>query len=382
MKILISSTYFEPYRSGLSVYAFRLAEGLANLGHQVRVLTSQYQPDLPAHEELGALQITRVPVARRLSKGVLMPEFQRQAAQLVGWADVVNPHLPQFEAIQLSRLCRRAGKPLLVTYHCDLVMKGGWFDHLAGWGTTQLQRPVLKQAGMIVQNTRDYAESSPQLRHWLAKVHEVPTPVSAKALSTAEVQAFKEKFGLTDNIKILGLAGRAAAEKGYEYLFAALPQILKKYPETVVVHGGGWQSVIGEEEYQRKIEALAAPFGAHWRQLGFLPDDAFHAFLAASDVLVFSSLNATESFGIVQIEAMLQGTPIVATDLPGVRQPVLQTGFGKIIPARDPRALAEAVCALLENKPASDRVDDYLAQFQTGAVARKYENLFEQLIHE
>ena len=66
MKILISSTYFEPYRSGLSVYAFRLAEGLANLGHQVRVLTSQYQPDLPAHEELGALQITRVPVARRL----------------------------------------------------------------------------------------------------------------------------------------------------------------------------------------------------------------------------------------------------------------------------------------------------------------------------
>ena len=56
VKILISSTYFEPYRSGLSVYAFRLAEGLANLGHQVRVLTSQYQPDLPAHEELGALQ--------------------------------------------------------------------------------------------------------------------------------------------------------------------------------------------------------------------------------------------------------------------------------------------------------------------------------------
>ena len=58
---------------------------------------------------------------------------------------------------------------------------------------------------------------------------------------------------------------------------------------------------------------------------------------------MFSSLNATESYGIVQIEAMTQGTPVVASDLPGVRQPVLQTGLGKIMPIKDSDAIAKAL---------------------------------------
>ena len=73
MKVLISSTYFAPYSSGLSVYAYRLAQGLAALGHEVVVLTSQYKPELPREETQQGFRVVREPVRWHLSKGVLMP---------------------------------------------------------------------------------------------------------------------------------------------------------------------------------------------------------------------------------------------------------------------------------------------------------------------
>lgn len=73
MKILITSTYFHPYSSGLSVYALRLARGLVGLGHEVCVLTSQYDPKLASEENLDGVKIVRAKVGMKLSKGVLMP---------------------------------------------------------------------------------------------------------------------------------------------------------------------------------------------------------------------------------------------------------------------------------------------------------------------
>ena len=126
---------------------------------------------------------------------------------------------------------------------------------------------------------------------------------------------------------------------------------------------------------------MAKPFGGKFEKLGFLDDDEFSAFFAACDLLVFSSLNATESFGIVQVEAMAQETPIVATNLPGVRQPVLQTTFGCLVPPRDGPALANAICAMLEKPPAIPAgLSAYLAQFIQANVARQYETLINSLI--
>ena len=69
MRILIVLTYFQPYKSGLTVYAVRQARALAALGHQVTVLTSQYDPTLPLDEWEAGVHILRQPVALRLSKG-------------------------------------------------------------------------------------------------------------------------------------------------------------------------------------------------------------------------------------------------------------------------------------------------------------------------
>ncbi len=381
MKVLITSTYFHPYSSGLSVYALRIARGLVGLGHEVCVLTSQYDQNLPGVETLDGVKIVRVKVGMKLSKGVLMPGLRAQARKWVAWADVVNLHMPQFESFVVARLSRQLKKPLVVTYHCDLVMSGGWFSRLAGWGTNLLGKQTLKQAGVIVQNTLDYARHSRVLNAYLDKVIEVPTPVVFLESSANEKMAFREKFGLSETDKVLGLAGRVASEKGYEYLAQALPLVWEKYPTARVVHAGSWKGVIGEEAYLAKVEAMIRPFGEKWKSLGFLTDEDFMRFFAACDLLVFSSLNATESFGIVQIEAMSQGTPVVASDLPGVRQPVLQTALGRIVPVRDAAALAEGIISVLDESSETWLIPgSYLKQFEQEKVAERYQEIFASLV--
>jgi glycosyltransferase involved in cell wall biosynthesis len=382
LKILISATYFEPYKSGLSIYALRVAQGLAKLGHEVVVLTSQFTPDLPLEEDIDGVKVVRIPVLLRISKGVIPRGLRTALRHWVGWADVVNLHLPQFESPTFARECRRQAKPLVVTYHCDLEMSAGLLNRLAGWGTQQRQTGVLRRADFIVQNSLDYAEHSPWLKPHIEKVREVPTPIDWVRTSPQEIQAFRTKYGLQPDERILGLAGRVATEKGYEYLIEALPAVLAVYPQTRVAHAGTWKGVLGEEAYQAKIEALLQPFGEHWKPLGFLPDEEFRAFFGACDALIFSSLNRTESFGIVQIEAMLQGTPVIASDLPGVRQPVLNTGMGKIVPIRDADALTKAILATLdEGKSKLPNAETYLQRFAKEEVTLMYQALFKEVLH-
>jgi glycosyltransferase involved in cell wall biosynthesis len=111
-----------------------------------------------------------------------------------------------------------------------------------------------------------------------------------------------------------------------------------------------------------------------------LPNEDMSAFYAACDVTILPSLNSTESFGMVQVESMACGTPVVASDLPGVRQPTAMTGMGRTAAAGDAAALAQAILDVLGN-PATYRRDPQLiaARFSSEAVAEQYERLYESL---
>ena len=383
MRILTTLTYYRPHYSGLTMYAERLARALARRGHTVTVLTSRYDPSLPAQELRDGVRVVRLNVGLRVSKGVVMPGMLPWAWKLARQADVLHLHLPQLDAAPLALLGRLLGKPVVLTYHCDLQLPEGpvhWVanqvSHLANYVSAGL-------ANVIVTNTQDYAEQSAFLRRYLGKIRAIPPPVELAAATEADVEAFRRKVGIQPGQRIIGMAARLATEKGVEYLVQAMPEILKKYPTARVLHQGQYQNVMGEEAYAHRLAPMIEALGDHWTFLGNLPSVEVTAFFQQCDVTVLPSLNSTESWGIVQIESMICGKPVVATDLPGVRQPVKITGMGRIIPPMDAHALAQAVINILDHpEQYSGDAQAVAQQFSAERVAEEYEEVFKRLNHK
>src|SRR5512137_631730 len=130
MKILTVLTYYRPHTSGLTIYAERLARAFVKRGHQVTVMTTHYDPSLPPEEMMDGVHVIRVPVMARVSKGVLAPTFGLVATKLVWEHDVVQLHLPQFDAPGVALRARLFGKPAILTYHCDLFMQPSPFNRV------------------------------------------------------------------------------------------------------------------------------------------------------------------------------------------------------------------------------------------------------------
>nr|MCU0495616.1 glycosyltransferase family 4 protein [Chloroflexaceae bacterium] len=324
MRILCELTYYRPYTSGLTIYVQRLATELARRGHSVTVLTSQYDPSLPTSEVMDGVRVVRVPVVARVSKGVIMPALGWVATALALRHDAMSLHLPQFDAPGLSLRGRMLRQPVVLTYHCDVQLPPGLLNRVANRVVNASNHMAGQLATAIVAYTQDFADHSPFLTRFRHKVRVIPPPVEVEDVPGDEVHAFHRRWNIQG--PVIGMAARLAAEKGVEVLLEALPHVLRQFPTARVLYAGQTEQVLGEEAYARRLGPLFQRYRDHWTFVGNLNAHDMATFFPNLDVLVVPSLNSTESFGLVQVEAMLCGTPSIASALPGVRQPVLQTG--------------------------------------------------------
>ena len=381
MHILTGLTYYRPHTSGLTIYAERLACAFARRGHQVTILTSQFDRQLPRFESMDGVTVVRLPPLMRVSKGLLMPAMPFEAWKAARKADVINLHMPQLDAAYVAWFGKLTHKPVVLTYHCDLRLPHGLVNaianqvshianHMAGWGSDA-----------IVCLTRDYAEHSPFLTRFMDKVQVLDAPVELPPASEADIQAFRAKFGILAGQRIIGMAARLATEKGVEYLLQAFPKVLERVPEARLLFVGSYQNVVGEEAYAARILPLIEGLKDHWSLLGHLAPVEMTAFFKTSEVLVMPSLNSTEAFGLVQVEAMSCGTPVIATDLPGVRVPVKASGMGRIVPVADAPAIASAILDILA-EPERFRGDavEVRHKYSPDVIAAGYEELFENIL--
>jgi glycosyltransferase involved in cell wall biosynthesis len=381
MKVLIVLTYYRPHTSGLTIYAERLAKGLVARGHDVTVLTSQFDRSLPTEEMRDGVRVVRAPVLFRVSKGVIMPTFGFLATRLVRQHDVVSLHLPQFDAAGVAVRCRLMGRPSVLTYHCDLTLPAGWFNWIVNRVVLLMNHAAGHLADRVVAYTEDFAQHSPFLQAFRDKIEVIPPPVELPKVSAGAVAAFKKIHNLDESGPVIGMAARLATEKGVEVLLRALPRVLEEYPGARILFAGQYKNVVGEEAYARRLAPLFKEFEDHWRFLGVLRPVQMAAFYPNLDVIVVPSLNSTESFGLVQVEAMLCGTPAIASNLPGVRQPVEQTGMGQVVPIGDSDALAEAIVEVIGLRQDFVRPQEEIVErWSTERTAKRYETLLEQLL--
>ncbi len=376
MRVLTILTFYHPHWTGLSTFARRIAEGLAARGHDITVLTTQHEPGLRRRETVGGVEVVRLPTAGRLSRGMVAPSFPVVAARLIERSDVVQIHTPLMECLLVAGLCRWKRRPLLMTHQGDLVMPAGLANQIVERVGTGLLTATERLADRISTHSPDYARHSRFLQREVQKVVPIYPPVDIPEPDRQAAGAWRRELGL-EGKKIVGFAGRFVEEKGFDFLLRATPALLDAEPSVHLVYAGDHRIA-----YERFYERCVPLIEAHRRDLtfvGLIRDRRLADFYALCDVFALPS--RTDCFAAVQVEAMLCGTPVVASDIPGAREPVRETGMGVLVRPRDPAALAAGLIEVLR-EPARYTKEraTVRAVFDPDKSIDEYERLLESLI--
>lgn len=358
MKILISVSYYYPHISGLTNSIKNLAEGLAEKGHAVRVLTTQHVKNLAVEQVINGVTVKRVPYLVKLQKGFLMPLYIFFLIDQVRKIDCVLINLPQAEGVFAAIVGKLFRKRVVSVYACEVSLPRSLVSFIIEQILNLSHKVTLTLSDKVVALSDDYANHAKVLRSFRSKTvgiyPYIQKPAIARrydeAISSTNSQTNLPSFYARNDKKFkIGYIGRISAEKGLEYLLQTIPLLKKELGDSFTIIIAGPRAV-GEQEYAQKIEGLAKTYKHNVVMMPALKDDEMGTFYAGLDVLVLPSVNSTEAFGMVQVEAMFGGTPVVASDLPGVRVPILQTGMGEIARKKDSGDLAEKIVKVLKHK--------------------------------
>lgn len=249
-------------------------------------------------------------------------------------ADITHLHFP-YPFGELAHLLFGRSKKLVVTYHSDIVSQRRLLH---------LYRPflwrVLRKADRIIATSPNYARSSPYLSQVSQKCSVIPFGVDVvrfRDVDPASVARIRGKYGQP----LLLFVGQFRYYKGLQYLIEAMEQVPAKL------------LLVGQGPIESTLRTLVVEKGLGERVLflGEVGDDYLPALYSASDVFVLPASHRSEAFGIVQLEAMACGKPVICTEVGTGTSWVNQHGqTGLVVPPGQPRLLADAINTLLEDE--------------------------------
>ncbi|MEV7194517.1 glycosyltransferase [Streptomyces sp. NPDC093510] len=333
---------------GQNVHVACLAGALADRGHRVTVYTRRDAPDLPERVALRAgVQVHHVPAGppEQIPKDELLPhmdEFGRYLART--WRgrppDLVHSHF-WMSGLASLRAARELGLPFLHTYHALGTVKRR-HQQLADPSPPRriaLETEVGLGCDRIIATCRDEVAELGRMGVPAAKVGIVPCGVDTELFTPRGPVAERG----AQRHQVLQL-GRLVPRKGAAVSVAALARL----PETeLAVVGGPPADRLAEDPEVRRLRALAREAGVadRVRFTGGVPSADVPPLLRAADVVLCPA--DYEPFGIVPLEAMACGRPVVASAVGGQLDTVADPATGRLVPPRDPEALARAVAELL-----------------------------------
>ncbi len=370
LRVLAALQYYLPHRTGVPIHVQRVAEALVKCGHQVTILTARHSIELPRDETINGVRIVRLWAPLRVSRGMVMPAYPWAAWGLIRVHDVVWLHTPMLETSLMAFLTRAAGKQLIATHHGDLILPPGLFNRFVRWFTFANYRFMASRAARLIAYSHDYADHSYYLRPFRDRVSVIYPPIEVPDPDPERVAELRERWQ-ADGGPIIGYAGRFVQEKRPDLLIRALEVINRSFPRARVVFAGEYD--IRYEDTWERNQALVQRYRDQLIFLGQVSSmQAMANFYAACDVLVLPS--DTECFALVQVEAMLCGTPVVMTDTPGGRVPVTVTGMGALVPRGDWEAIGKAVVDILRQPERYARPRTEIERaFSLDETVRRYE---------
>jgi glycosyltransferase involved in cell wall biosynthesis len=327
LKVLHVGKFYPPHAGGMESHLellCRMTRGDVDLAVVVSADGAR-----TTREVRGGIPVTRVGTWLTLASASFNPGMAREIRRAD--ADIVHFHHPNPTAV-LSYLAARPRGRLVVTYHSDIVRQ-----RVLGPLFSPILHRFLGRADAIIASSPEYAASSPVLRRHAGKVRVIPFGIDAEELRTVDDEEVRE-IRAAHGDRIVLAAGRLVYYKGFAYLVRAM----RRVDARLLIAGAG---PLGGE-----LERLARDAGVaeKVRLLGAVPD--LRPYYHAADVFALPSVARSEAFGIVQMEAMACGVPVVNTALDTGVPFVSPDGVtGITVPPMDERALGDAIARLLDD---------------------------------
>lgn len=360
-------SYYRPHISGLTNMAAVLAEDAAADGYDVHVHSVSVTGPAETRTENG-VTVHAYKRSFRLARAAFSFQLIRAMWSMRRSGGIAHVHMPYPESFIIAALFAKNWR-FISTYQCD-APAGGFVESVIAKALDLSHRALIGRCTMTVTSSADYGRNS-RLRDTIAKNGAEAVP------ATSFDRAGGSPTYRVDGKRVIGFMGRPTGEKGINVLIGAMEKM--PLDDVVVLFAGPVSGLTDKLGYDpKRLQALID--AGKVKFVGFLEEEQIKDFYASLDLYVFPSINSFEAFGIVQVEAMSAGIPVVASDLPGVRTVVQETGFGEVTRKDDVDDLLRGLLTALETEydwPRAKAVLDavYLPPVPQQAYRRFYERL-------
>jgi glycosyltransferase involved in cell wall biosynthesis len=350
--------------------AFFQVKELVRRGHSVTVFTPQRPNRLapkPLLEEnveiMKGIDVRRINPWLKVGQGAFLPQF----FWLLRKFDIIHLHYPFFggaEVVWFSQLIKFIKIPLVLYYHMDVKeAKAGIFKYLLPLNKFVLPQ-ILKSADKIIASSKDYVLHS-QIRDYIEKhpekFQEISFGVDQKRFCPQEKdKKLSEKYKLKENDKIIlfvGALDQAHYFKGVTYLLKAFSQLVTRLRSLSRAKQGIFLAmarllIVGDGDLRPYYEKVTQDLGIQDQVIfaGQISDKDLPKYYNLADLFVLPSINQSEAFSLVLLEAMACAKPCIASNLPGVRIVVDDKKTGFLVEPRNVEDLAEKITLLLTNQ--------------------------------
>jgi glycosyltransferase involved in cell wall biosynthesis len=364
MKVLQVGKYYPPHRGGMETHLADLCNQLKNQV-DLRVLVAQ-TGKVTRTDEVDGVEVTRLGTPLHLLANPVNPELASRIRKST--ADIVHLHWPNPLAL-LAYMASGSQAKLVITYHSDIVRQ-----KIAGALFQPLLDRVLRRA-LVLATSPNYVESSPVLRRFRENCRVVPLGIDIGKMRQADpekVVELRKRYGYN----MILATGRHIYYKGFQHLLAAMPDV------------NGHLVLAGDGHMRAEFEATVARLNLSHKVTfaGQVPDEELRALYAASSVFAFPSVARSEAFGLVQLEAMALGKPVVNTSIDsGVPFVSRHEETGLTVEPGNPGQLAAALNTLLGDETLRARYGEAGRQraerfFTVEAMARETYRVYEEAL--